>query len=181
MNRLAKKLLTSLARLRKNETGAASVEFVIVFPFFVGVFISAFEVAMMNTRAVMLERATDVVVRNIRLSSGAALDYDTVLADICNVAGLIPDCMNTTRIELQAVDTTTWAGLNPQVDCIRRDLPIQPLVKFENGQQNEMMLIRVCAIVDPFFPTIGVGRSMPKDESGGYQIVASSAFVNEPQ
>ncbi len=181
MTSIVAKLRASLARLRKSEAGAASVEFAIVFPFFVGVFVSGFEVAMMNARAVMLERATDVVVRNIRLSSGATLNYDTVLADICNTAGIIPDCMNTTRIELQAVNTTTWAGLDPQVDCIRRDLPIQPLVKFENGQQNEMMLIRICAVVDPFFPTIGVGRSMPKDETGGYQIVASSAFVNEPQ
>ena len=181
MIRFAKKISGSLRRFGLSEKGAASVEFVIVFPFFVGVFISGFEVAMMNMRAVMLERATDIVVRAIRLSGGSTLDYDTVLEDICINAGIIPDCLNTTRIELQPVSTTTWSGITTSVDCIKRDEEIQPVIKFTNGQQNEMMLIRVCAIVDPIFTTIGVGRTMPLDSSGGYQVIASSAFVNEPQ
>ncbi|NNE78690.1 MAG: pilus assembly protein [Silicimonas sp.] len=153
----------------------------IVFPFFVGVFLSAFDVAMMNIRAVMLERATDTVVRAIRLSSGADLDYDVVMADVCNAAGLIPDCMNTLRIELVRLNGSNWNGLQHRPDCVARNNPIKPLVKFKNGQQNEMMLIRICAVVDPIFPGIGVGRTMPKDASGGYQVIATSAFVNEPQ
>ena len=181
MRNFAIKCRKALRRLGLSEAGAASVEFVVVFPFFVGVFISGFEVAMMNMRAVMLERATDIVVRKIRLSGGNTLQYDAVKADICNTAGIIPDCMNTVKIELQPVDTASWSGLSGQVDCIKRDAVIQPVVKFQNGQQNEMMLIRVCAIVDPIFPTIGVGKSMPVDESGGYMVIASSAFVNEPQ
>ncbi|MEQ8923294.1 MAG: pilus assembly protein [Roseovarius confluentis] len=169
-----------LRNLFRSERGAATVEFVIVFPFFVGVFLSSFDVAMMNLRAVMLERATDQVVRAIRLSSGANLSYDVVKDDICGLAYMIPDCDNTLRIQLQPVDMTTWTGVTGTADCVDRDNPMQPLVKFENGQQNELMLIRVCAIVDPFFPGIGVGRTMPKDATGGYQVTASSAFVNEP-
>ena len=182
MRNFAIKCRKALRRLGLSEAGSASVEFVIVFPFFVGVFISGFEVAMMNMRAVMLERATDIVVRKIRLSSGTqSLSYDVILADICNAAGIIPDCMNTVKMELQPVDTNTWSGMTGQVDCIKRNAQVQPLVKFTNGQQNEMMLLRVCAIVDPIFPTIGVGQSMPVDETGGYMVIASSAFVNEPQ
>lgn len=164
-----------------SEKGAASVEFVIVFPFFVGVFLSAYEVAMMNMRAVMMERAMDVVVRQIRLSSGATLDYDQVKADICNQAMLLPDCENTVKIELIAVNTTSWNGLQNRPDCVDRRATIQPVGQFQNGQQNDLMLMRLCAVVDPVFPGIGVGRSMPKDPSGGYQIIATSAFVNEPQ
>ena len=174
------RLVKSLRKLARSERGAASVEFVLVFPFFVGVFLSAFDVAMMNLRAVMLERATDTVVRQIRLSSGSQLNYDTVLADLCTQSFMIPDCMNTLRIELQPVNTTSWNGLENRPDCVARNNPIQPLVKFRNGVENELMLIRVCAVVDPIFPGIGVGRTMPKDDSGGYQVIASSAFVNEP-
>ena len=173
-------LLKKLRGLLRSENGAASVELVLVFPFFVGVFLSSFDVAMMNMRAVMLERATDVVVRDIRLSSGGTLNYDQILGALCDQAALIPDCVNTARIELQPVDSANWNGLQNRADCIQRGNSIQPAVKFQNGQQNEMMLIRVCAVVDPVFPGIGVGRSMPKDASGGYQIIASSAFVNEP-
>lgn len=181
MTRFGKKLRAGLRRLGLSETGAASVEFVIVFPFFVGVFLSGYEVAIMNMRAVMVERAMDLAVRRIRLSSGAALNYDTVLRDICDDAFLIPDCDNVMKIELTPVSTQTWDGMSNEVDCVKRDQTIQPVVKFSNGQQNELMLIRICAVVDPVFPGVGVGRTMPKDSSGGYQIIASSAFVNEPQ
>lgn len=169
-----------LRKLGLSESGAASVEFVIVFPFFVGVFLSAFEVAMMNTRAVMLERSVDLTVRDIRLSSGAALNYEAVRGQICDRAIMVENCENVVTVELTAVDKDTFAGIESTASCIRRDLPIQPVVKFENGTEDELMLIRVCVVVDPFFPNVGVGRSMPKDPSGGYQIVTSSAFVNEP-
>lgn len=176
MLRLSKKL----RKLGLSESGAASVEFIIVFPFFLGVFLSAFEVAMMNTRAVMLERAMDITVRDIRLSSGGAVAYNDILDDICDQSTLIPDCKDSLRIELTAIKTTDFAGISDDAGCVRRDLPVQPVVTFENGADDELMLIRVCAVVDPFFPNVGVGRSMPKDPSGGYQIVAASAFVNEP-
>lgn len=180
MTQFSKKLRAGLRKFGVSERGAASLEFVLVFPFFLGVFLSGYEVAIMNTRAVLVERAMDIAVRNIRLSSGATLDYQQVLTDICNEAFLIPDCMNTMKIELTAVDTTTWAGMTQSIDCVERDSTIQPIVRFTNGLQNELMLIRICAVVDPVFPGIGVGRTMPKDSSGGYQIIATSAFVNEP-
>jgi len=174
-------LSKALRRLRRNESGAATVEFVVVFPFFVAIFVSAYEVAIMNMRAVMLERATDVVVREIRLNAGNNMSYQTVLDDICDLAGIIPDCAQTTKIELRAVDKTTWAGLSMSVDCIDRAATIQPAVTFVHGQQNELMLMRVCSVVDPIFPTVGVGRSIPVDATGAYQVIASTAFVNEPQ
>ena len=70
MTKLKKRLAGKFRRAFRFENGAASVEFVIVFPFFFGVFISSFEIGMMNIRALLLERATDLVVREIRLNSG---------------------------------------------------------------------------------------------------------------
>ena len=180
MTRIVQLFRRGLRRVLPEE-GAASVEFVIVFPFFLGVFLSGYEVATMNMRAVMLERAMDITVRNIRLSSGATLDYEQVKNDICSQTFLIPNCRDALRIELTEVDTDTWSGLNHSPVCIDRTATIQPIVQFENGQQNELMLMRACVVVDPVFPGIGVGRSMPKDPSGGYQIIATAAFVNEPQ
>lgn len=175
------KLVRRTLRRFLSEKGAASVEFVIVFPFFLGVFLSAYDVAMMNMRAVMVERAMDIVVRKIRLSGGTTLDYDLVKSDICSIASMIPDCENALKIELIAVNTTSWNGLQHRPSCIDRRAAIQPVGQFENGQENELMLMRLCAVVDPVFPGIGVGRTMPKDASGGYQIIATAAFVNEPK
>ena len=43
------------------------------------------------------------------------------------------------------------------------------------------MLVRACAVFDPYFPTSAWGLQLPLDASGGYQLVAMSAFVNEPR
>lgn len=164
-----------------SERGVASVEFVVVFPFFVGVFLSAYEVAIMNIRAVMMERAVDMAVRDIRLASGSSVQHDDVRATICANVFVIANCSEVTKIELTRVDRATWtANVEESPDCRDRLDEIKPPKNFQNGQQNDLMLIRVCAIVDPIFPTFGVGRSIPKDDSGGYMILASSAFVNEP-
>ncbi len=180
MTSFGKRLYRALRRLGLSESGAATVELVIVFPFFIGVFLSSYDVAMMNMRAVMMEQAMDKAVRRIRLSSGANLNYNLIKSDICDDAFLIPDCDNALQIEMQPVSTQTWAGITTGADCVARNQTLQPLIKFRNGAENELMLIRICAVVDPVFPGIGVGRTMPKDASGGYRIIASSAFVNEP-
>lgn len=162
------------------ESGAASVEFVIVFPAFFAIFVSAFELGMMNIRAVMLERATDMVIRAVRLNQGADFEYEDVRDAVCDLAIALPDCQDILRVEMTPVDTDTWGTLPRAADCVDRSQNVQPAVNFVNGVENELMLVRVCAVIDPFFPTVGIGRSMPKDSTGGYIITASSAFVNEP-
>lgn len=170
-----------IRRMFKSEDGAATVELAIVFPFFVAIFVSSFEIASMNIRAVMLERAVDQAVREVRLNPGGNIPYGQVLNSICSQSFMIPNCKQTVKIELREVLTTSFAIPGPQSDCIDRSAKIQPPANFVHGADNALMLMRVCAVVDPFFPLIGVGRSMPKDKSGGYQVIASSAFVNEPQ
>lgn len=174
------RVMKNMCRKWRDESGAATVEFVIVFPFFVGLFLSAFDVAMMNLRAVMLERGLDLVVRDIRLSSGAPLVYSDIIDDVCDSAGMIPDCRNNLRVELTPINTTSWNGLQNRPACIARNSSAQPAVVFKNGAQNELMLFRVCATVDTVFPGIGVGRTMPRSPGGGYNIISSTVFVNEP-
>lgn len=172
----------ALRRFGTSEHGVGTVEFVVVFPFFVAVFLSSYEVAIMNMRAVMMERAMDIAVRDIRLAGGDEIAHDDVREGICEAAILIPKCTDVTKIELTRVDRDTWTtNVDDDPDCRDRLDEIKPPKNFQNGQQNDLMLIRICAVVDPVFPTFGVGRTIPKDESGGYILLASSAFVNEPQ
>ncbi len=43
------------------------------------------------------------------------------------------------------------------------------------------MLIRACAKFDPIVPTTGLGFRLPKDNTGAYALISSTAFVNEPE
>ena len=174
------RLKSRIGSFRRRESGAATVEFALIFPAYIFVFLSAFEVGLANIRMVMIERASDLAVRALRLNTGNPPSYNDIKTAVCNAAGIIPECMDFIQIELQPVSTTTWNLLDNNADCIDRASTIDPVVAFSNGQQNELMIVRVCAVVDPIFPAMGMGLIMPKDETGGYRLVASTAFVNEP-
>ena len=62
--------LSHISRFARREDANATVEFVIVFPIVIMLFIAAFETSMLLTRQVMLERALDQSVRHLRLTSG---------------------------------------------------------------------------------------------------------------
>jgi hypothetical protein len=48
------------------------------------------------------------------------------------------------------------------------------------GGNNELMMVRVCALFRPMFPSTGLGLNLRYDGDGNYAIVATTAFVNEP-
>ncbi len=170
-----------LRRGWRAEAGTATVEFVLVFPMIMMVFFSTFEGATYATRKAMLERALDITVRGLRLGDFVNPTNDTLKASICSLtAGVIPDCLNVVMLQLQPVSTTTWALPDPGATCVNRKENIQPVTTIQQGTSDEMMIVRACAIVDPVFPNTGVGLSMTKAAGGGYAVVATSAFVNEP-
>lgn len=170
----------ALRRLWRREDGTASLEFCLIFPAFILLFVSSFEIAMANIRMAMLERATDMSVRALRLNTGAPPSYEDMRRMICSIAGIIPDCLSSVRIELEPVSTSAWNQLTPEARCIDRASNIDPLTTFRQGIENELMMVRVCAVVKPFFPTFGLGSSLPVGDSGEYKLVTISAFVNEP-
>jgi len=176
-----RRLLTYLARKLRREDGTATIEFVILFPFFIGIFTSAFEASLVSSRQIMLDRATEIAVRDLRLGITSTPTNDQLKADICNLAGIIPDCTNKLHIELEVVDKTTWAIRTGAVQCVDVDQNIIPAVNYSGGSQNDLMLVTVCAVFEPMVSTWGLGLLMPKVNGGSYYaLVSMSAFVNEP-
>lgn len=175
-----KRLLACLSRALRREDGNATIEFVILFPVFISVFGSAFEAGLLTTRQVMLERATEIAVREVRLGSDAVETSDDLKRYICNLAGVIPDCMDALLIELSPVSTETWNMRTGATACIDRDEDIVPVVEYTQGGSNELMLVRACAVVTPFSPMTGLGLKLPKVNASDYGLIATSAFVNEP-
>jgi len=172
--------LKILPRFLRRDDGNATIEFCFLFPFFIGLFASSFEAAYVTMRQVMLERATDIVVRNVRLGIGGAPTHSSLKADICNTAGIIPDCMNTLHIELERVDST-WNMRTGAVKCVDMDEDIEPQISFTQGDDNDLMLMTVCAVFEPMVPTTGLGLKLPKVNGGShYALVAITAFANEP-
>lgn len=173
------RLSRMLRRLGLSETGSASVEFVIVVPVFLAIFMSAFESGLLTLRHAMLERAVDISVRNLRLGLWENPTPEILRDAICDNAVIISNCQNVLLLELIPVDMATWTMPSPAAACVNRNEVIQPLTQFNPGAQNQVMLVKACAIYDPIFPFTGIGLQLVRDD-GGYAIAASSVFANEP-
>lgn len=183
MVRFMKSLRARFGRASRGEEGNSSIEFIILFPFYVMLVCSSLEAGLLMVRHVMLERAVDMSVRGLRLGHWTPPTHDELRSSICNNAGLIRNCNDVMLLELRAVSTTTWEPLASGANCVDRSQPIKPVTEsteFNGGVGDEMMLIRACVKFEPFFPMSGMGAMMNKDGNGEYALISSTAFVNEP-
>lgn len=174
------RILDGARSAARSEDGNSTIEFVVIFPALITLFLMVFETGMLMTRGVMLDRAVDISMREVRLGTLSPMTTEALRDSICDHALIIPDCQNVVQIEMRPISKSTWGPLTRSTTCVDRTAGIQPALRFTPGIQNEMMTVKVCAIFDPFFPTTGLAAQMSLDASGGYALVAMSAFVNEP-
>ncbi|MEL7173502.1 MAG: TadE/TadG family type IV pilus assembly protein [Pseudomonadota bacterium] len=172
-------LRRALRRFKRDDRGSSSVEFVVVFPLLFFVIAAIFEVGVLATRTVLLERALDVAARDLRLGNDPFVSHDTFKTTVCGHAPLLFSCDNDLVIELRELNVADAYPQN-QANCQDSAGAVDPTITFSAGGRNRIMFIRACLVVRPIFPGIGVGLQMPKDAGGGYQIVSYTAFMNEP-
>ncbi|MBL3571150.1 pilus assembly protein [Rhodovulum sp. BSW8] len=173
-------IIRALGRFARQRTGSVTVEMVILFPILFMVFLMAFELGILNVRQMALARATDIVVRDVRLGTEGTPDFAAFRSRICEVATIIRDCENVIRIEMQSLPPERWATMTAPPKCIDHAETIDASLDFNHGVENELMFIRVCALFEPIFPGTGLGRKLPKNAEGEYALIVTSAFVNEP-
>ena len=170
-----------LRRWIRREDGNSTIEFVILFPIFITLLVSSVEIGIVTLRHTMLDRAVDLTVRDIRLGTGAVPQYSAIRDKICDRAALIPDCKQNIKIEMIRMDLRAWVQPPKAFDCINHAEAVQPVRTFQNGRQNEMILLRICAMYKPVFPMASLGRDLTKDNQSGYAaMLTTTAFVQEP-
>ncbi|MGR3495733.1 TadE/TadG family type IV pilus assembly protein [Citreimonas sp.] len=173
--------LRRLKRFRRDERGNVTIEFVIWFSVVFMLLASGIEIAYMNLRHAMLERAVDVAVRDIRLGTGTPPDYEAVRENICRIAEIVQDCNGNLTLEMIQVSPRDLVGFTEAADCRNVEEEPRPVRNFAAGVDNQMMLLRACMSFEPVFPTIGMGANLHHDEQGYSWLVAKSAFVQEPR
>lgn len=171
----------SRARRRfAREDGTAAVEFVMTVPLLMMIFMASFESGYLMIRSIMLEQAVDMTMRELRLGHYPLPDAALLKSEICDRSVILSDCEDNIAIEMIRVNTTTWDLPTSQVGCVDREQQLEPAVIYEQGQQNDVMLVRICVVQDAMFPTTGIGLGLPKDSDGGYGLVSVTAFSIEP-
>lgn len=177
MTRLFRK---KLRRFGLNESGTAAVEFVMAVPLLMAIFMASFESGFLMIRSLMLEQSVDMTMRELRLGHYPIPTAALLKEEICKRSVILKDCEANISIEMTRISTATWALPTNRIACVDREEDIQPVTIVQQGQQNDVMLVRVCVVQDAMFPTTGIGLGLPKDAQGGYGLVSVSAFVTEP-
>ncbi|SMH54911.1 TadE/TadG family type IV pilus assembly protein [Maritimibacter sp. HL-12] len=172
--------MKSLKKAFTREDGSATIEFVILFPAIMTLFLSAFEVGIYLTRSVMLDRAVDLNVRLLRLGALEPATQEELKRRICDDALIFRGCPDAILVELREISTEDWQLPEANIACVDRDAEVQPSVDFNFGRRNEVMLVRACAVLDPFFGSTPFVMELPQDATGAHMITAMSTFVNEP-
>lgn len=179
-------------RFLEDESGTASVEIVLVFPVFLGFFLTTYESGVYSSRQVMLEHGVDVTVRDVRIGVIDQTDVfalrDALRESICEAAAILPDCMNQLEVELIQREPRNWSALDPDIRCVDRGNLSNPFdgTGIDTTSNNELVFLRACIRINPFIPTSNLGKAFIAANAGdsaageSYALVATSAFVVEP-
>lgn len=170
-----------LRQFCRSEDGNPTVEFVILFPIFVVMFMSTAELGLITIRQTMLDMGLSLAVRDIQIGATEDVDHDTIKALVCEYSGgLLPDCDEALKLEMIPIDMRDYTTLPDDIDCVDRSEEVNPVRNFTNGAANELMMLRACLKFAPLFPNVGLGRNFATDTNGDTYMYALSAFVNEP-
>ena len=174
-------LAKSLRRFRDSEDGSMVVPFALWVPVFVGLMVSTIEMGTITIRHSALERAMDQTVRDIRLGTGTNFTHQELKRDICDSAAVLPDCMNTLKLEMIRLDMRNFREPDYFPDCVDVAEQSDDQRNFQQGDSNEVMFLRACYKYDPFSPAGYLGGAMMVDGNGYVALIATTAFVMEPE
>ena len=171
-----------VGQFRRDETGLGTIEFVFVVPVFMFLFTMAFEFGIWHTRQTMLDHGLDRTVREVRVGKITEPNHGDLINEVCSFAGIIPDCANQLRLQMFVADVDNIAAqIGSDFECRDRTEPdTEPLLEFVNtGENNQLMLLRACALLDPFLPSFGIGKDIEEGQ-GFYTLTATASYVLEP-
>ncbi|QFT92168.1 TadE-like protein [Roseovarius sp. THAF9] len=177
---MIRKFKTALRRLRADESGSASVEFVIIFPIYLSFIMMSIELGFVTMRHTLLERGLDIAVREVRLGTGTAPQHDEIKDLVCDNAVMVLNCKEKLRLEMRPANIFALQTLDTTADCTDKAEPAKPVRTFTPGVANQLMLMRACYKYEPFFPEEFLGSALEKDGSGEASIISMTAFVQEP-
>lgn len=166
-------------KLLNNEKGTAAIEFSLVaLPLFFLIFVTL-EVGWIMIQRASANGAMEMVTRQIYLgrTNGGRLTQADLEEFFCDRASTIPSCQQNTLIEMQVVKNFN-SFPNTAAACRDSDVPIDPNVAYENGDESEIVFMRMCIRVPLLTPVGAKLLGLQRTASGKYSIVLKTAFVN---
>lgn len=176
---MARLLSEAKKRFRQNESGAAAVEFAFVGLFVISLLFSMIEMGILMVRISTFEAAVASSANTIY--TGQATNSTDIAANICDRVAMVSNCTENITVELVPIADFDSRPAN-EVACIDAadENQIAPVVTYQTSLGSEINFLRVCITTDIATPGLGFGLALPKNDTGRFQMVASTAFMNEP-
>ena len=109
---------------------------------------------------VMLERGIDMAIREVRLGKVPLVNQEVLRQMVCEGAHILVDCEDVLLVEMRPVSTDTFDLPAAPATCINRGEEVEPMSDVLPGGSGEFMIVRVCSIQDPMFPSTGIGLQL---------------------
>lgn len=170
-------MIRAIRRFFLDRRGTTTVEFAVAFPFFMWILFMFAEVGVLTIRTSLLKRGLSMATRDVRVGDPAIMNIDAFRARVCDYIYAVSNCTTSLNIEMTLIEN----GSFDQFKCVNRENPDwTPETTFNPGDREKIMLVRACLLVNPVFPGAGIGAALSRELNGEYAIVATSAFMNEP-
>jgi Flp pilus assembly protein TadG len=176
---LVKRFQKWLAR----EDGSASIEFIAIMPLAVAILFASVEAGIITLRKTYLDRALEMTVRELRLGIIPNPSTAELRTRICNRMAMVENCASNLTLELHVRSASTASPMTvPSLTdlCINRTTSVEPVLNFQPGVANDLVLVRACLLQEIVFPTSESQLSVANTENSKYQLISTTAFVNEP-
>lgn len=183
------RLMTRIRAFRRSETGTATIEFAIIFPFFMMVLTSGLELGVINLRQVALDSRVESAMRVVRINTGANYTADDIRDMICTDAPILGDCTNNLRIQMEVTDPRDYTPMKA-LKCLHTgssggtEIATGP-VNFNLGNSNELVLVRACLVFNPILPSSYLSAERIAAQTGNSNnlaaLTAMTAFTQEPR
>jgi len=167
-------------RLRKEEDGAATLEFALVATPFIGLLFALFEVGANFAAQEVVQNAADEIARQVRTGQvqSAGLTAAQVRNIVCDEVDVMLSC-DASRLGVEIRRFTGFSGstfANPRTGAGA----LQPNYSFQPGGPNDMVIVRVFYVWDVMTPMFGPIFGNTPGAPNKRLLQAASAFRNEP-
>ncbi len=179
--------MLSRGRRARDEDGASTVAFVLIFPVFIGIVLAGAEAGWLMTRYMMVERGVDIAMRDVRLGlAGDEVTYTELVDRICDATSVVDDCSTNLVVATQVLEDDAEAVDPDPAPCFDNSFSaseiasFNPADEYEEAETSQTVVVKVCAVVQPIFKDFGLSAVLRLDGAGGFPIRTASAFKHEP-
>ena len=177
---VSRAFLKRIAHFAQDDSGTSTIEFVLLFPWFVWIMVMSVEAGMTSARNAMLERGLENAVRTLRINTEKPPNYEQLRKLVCQNAAVFPNCETRLQLEMVEIDPRVGVTVPKDVACNNDPEIIQPARGFANVGDNKLMMLRAFVLVQQMFVVNGIGLKLPEVKNGYFALVATSVFASEP-